>query len=198
MPPVMHRSSVVLALGALALSCASSDTSKSTSPEFAFEASLPDGVARPPSTAEEIARAHPPGTFTLYRLSESDAQAFLQRTEWVEATDDGCTMTVTAMSEDGTPLGEPQTRSAKWWQLRNHAVFPEQAVTITSDSVSIEAGDFDCSLYEVDTPGPDGVAGRMRMWFDEESAGSPVLFISEAGGRVASRMELVDTNRRTR
>ena len=179
------------------LSCASSDTSQSSVTEPIFEAELPEGVAPPPYTAREIARVHPAGTFTLYRLSGEGSPTMLQRTEWVASTAEGCTIAVTAISPDGGTLGETESRSAQWWQLRNHAVFPEEAVRISDDRVAIEAGEFDCALYEVDTPGEAGEGGRMRMWFDKQSAGSPVLFTSEVGGRIVSRMELVETNRRS-
>lgn len=153
------------------------------------EPPLPDGAQQPPYSAAQIAGSHPAGTFTLYRVDAGPGSTF-QRTEWIVSTAEGCSMRMTSQDASGAEAAPPVSASAEWWELRNHAAVPAAATTVRDEAVEIEAGRFDCWLFEVASD-----QGTQRMWFDKRSAGSPVLMTQEVGGAEVMRMELVETNR---
>ena len=103
----------------------------------------------------------------------------------------GCEMRMVATDPAGKPLGEPIEASATWWELRNHGATPADATEVRQERIEVPAGEFDCWLYAVTTDG-----GQLRMWFDQASAGSPVLMTETSEGIEVRRMELLETNRR--
>lgn len=154
----------------------------------------PADTAPTPYTSDEISRSHPAGSFTEYRISGPGRPALTQRTEWATVSDEGCTIVTSMRHSDGSKIGSPKTDHVTWWMLRDHAALPTDEVTIENDRIATEAGDFDCKVY-THVVEADGVVQTMKLWFDDKSAGSPVLLTTEANGKHVMRMELLATNR---
>ena len=154
----------------------------------------PAGAIEPPYTASEIARCHPVGTFTTYRITRGGT-TIEQRTEWIAADVDSCRMKATTVDSDGNALPETEG-SALWWELRDHAAFPREATAESRERIEVASGSYDCTLLTV-RRGPEERRSIDRFWFDRGSAGSPVLYVQEVEGREVMRMELIATNRRS-
>jgi hypothetical protein len=154
----------------------------------------PAGTVEPPYTASQIARCHPVGTFTTYRITRGGSTVE-QRTEWIAADVHSCRMRATTVDSDGNALPETEG-SALWWELRDHAAFPRGATTESRERIEIASGSYDCTLLTVRS-GSGEARSIDRFWFDRGSAGSPVLYVQEVEGREVMCMELLATNRRS-
>ncbi|MEM7167292.1 MAG: hypothetical protein AAF581_17660 [Planctomycetota bacterium] len=73
-------------------------------------------------------------------------------------------------AEGVTVSGERTT----WEELQSHASFPEESVTITTDSRMIPDGEYECWLYTVRTTDGDDNRIERRMWFARALPGPPI------------------------
>lgn len=184
------RTIVLLALIAAASSgCHSPANAPSAETSATPEPVQPPGTRPTPYTAGQIARCHPTGTFTEYRVT-TPAETVDQRAEWVASDALGCEMVATQTRADGTTIGDEIRSVAEWWELRNHAALPYDRSTVSEETIEVEAGRFDCWKYVTEQ---DGMT--TAMWFDKSSAGSPIQYVQSYGSNEVLRMELLATNR---
>jgi hypothetical protein len=160
-------------------------------------------IARQPYTAAELARAHPVDTYTLYRIRAQGQPVMLKRTLWTRSDEQGCGMENFDWAEDAPQEVVQHSGSATWTELKDHASFPAALTDISSDSIQVEAGKFECWLYRFEEPASPGAEGAPEpgpaalnlFWFAKDSPGSPVRYQVHVGGETVFDMELIGTNR---
>jgi hypothetical protein len=150
-------------------------------PAPAAPSSAPAGEMAPtPYTAEQI-RDSTRTVATIEFKVETSGKAVVRRLlRFNAANDEGVDVASQTLDEAGSPLGEPKTEHARWDELRKHAEFPRVATKIREESVTVPAGVFDCTVYEVTR---DGVL--TTFYFAKKAPGPPVLyFTTKDGARV--------------
>lgn len=193
------RSGLLALLGALPglwLSACNSQPSRAA-------ADAPDGIARQPYSSKELARAHPVGTYTLYHITAKGQPAMQRRTVWTRADGQGC-----SMDNFDWPVANPEqvqqsAGTATWDELRAHASFPAALTDISSTTIEVPAGRFECWLYRFEEPAPPATEGAAApaggalnlFWFAKHSPGSPLRYQVQVAGETVFEMELLETNR---
>lgn len=179
--PARFFAPLLLALGATA--CATTASTSDGPPASGAGASTP-------YTAEQIRLANAPGTVRVFRIVQAGVPPTLQTMHFT--ADDGVNATVetTLTDLEGKSLSNPITAEETWEALRLHASFPPEATTRREATCDVEAGTFECTLYEV----RDGDRVS-KFYFAPSEPGPPVLLQVEAGGAVVMQMELLKVER---
>lgn len=141
-----------------------------------------------PYTAAELRDATKIGRTYVFRSEKQGEKPAFRQMKFVGVSPDEATVESLDMDADRKPLGAPQTAKSKWEDLRKHAEFPKDAVSITEGSISVPAGDYDCRIYVVTMPG-----GKVTTFhFAKNLPGPPVLFFTEVNGVKVSTSTLVE------
>ena len=146
------------------------------------------GVMLPtPFTAEQIEDACPAGSAHVFLIEETGEEPKVTRTTFLQAPGEPPRHEQSRETLDGTQVGEPVVASATWEELRDHAAFPAAWTTKKDSECVVEAGSFDCWLYEM-------TQGKQvhRFWFAKSKPGPPVLYERSTEGAVTYRMELIE------
>jgi polyisoprenoid-binding protein YceI len=143
-----------------------------------------------PYGAEEIRKGCPAGRTSVYRVEAAGQPAFLQTMRFVAADEKGGELEISRQREDGTPLGEPARSRGSWTDFQAHASYPAAGAKVTTETIEVPAGKFDCWLYTVRGE-EDGKETILRAWFAKEIAGPPILMTRHAGGNRVFAMTLV-------
>lgn len=152
------------------------------------------GLAPFPYTPTEIRRANPHKTVLVYRM-EGSGRSFIQTMSFLRTDDPGKTrIQMKRMNENGDLLTQPETTTATWEELRDHASFPADATVRTEARVETPGGKFDCWLYTIERE-ENGVATTARFWFAFDKPGPPVIYETEQAGELTSRMVLLEYRR---
>lgn len=147
---------------------------------IAAPADAPLVMAPTPYTFEQIRDASRAGREWVWRLESPGDPIVARRIRFTQVRAEDVSFEVTmldaAMLQDAGP---PETATATWEELRDHASFAERLTTISSEHLDVPAGSFDCVVYRV----RDGAAGQARVfYFARELPGPPVLSFSERSG----------------
>lgn len=140
-----------------------------------------------PYSARQIREAMPVG-FKCHYWTKKEGVHSHEHWEVIHATETEVEILYSTTDGDGRPVGEPNTRTHRWAELRNHALFPADWTTIEDIVQKTPAGEFDCWLYVVSTP--DGTV--RRFYFAKDKAGAPVEFGSWKGDQELERTVLMD------
>ncbi len=153
-------------------------------------AALADAPPAPPATlptpfsAEQIRDAWQPGMRVEMKTVEAGAESSVRMTV-VAATPESVTIRSEALDAKGAPSAPPQESTAKWGELRDHALFP-------ADKASRERAECRSALGAM--PGwryvvaqPEGAS--LTMCFADAAPGPPVEFELKRGGELLSRTE---------
>ena len=134
-------------------------------------------VAPTPYTAEQIRDSTRTVTSIEYKV-EIPGKAVVRRLlRFNGANDEGVDVASQTLDEAGAPLGEPKAEHARWDELRKHAEFPWTATKIREESVTVPAGAFECTVYEVTR---DGTV--TTFYFAKKAPGPPVLYFTMKDG----------------
>lgn len=150
---------------------------------------LGPGLLPTPFTADEIRQGCPDGRLIRLRI-EADGQLVGFRTNRFSAGDaDGATLESQRFAADGTETGPPEADRVTWRQLQAHAAFPAASTTRLAETIETPLGMNECLRYtRVDG---DEVS---TFWFARALPGMPIRFESEAGGRVTSRVTMIESS----
>jgi hypothetical protein len=112
--------------------------------------STPAPVTAPtPYTAEQIRDACPAGKRLDFNVDAPGKERQVRTMSFVTADANGADVEMATLDSTGHSA-EPAKRSHfTWEELREHALFPASATEITSESITVPAGTFDCRLYTV-------------------------------------------------
>ena len=161
-------------------------------------AASPAGPAGPmlptPYTAEQIRSNYPPGTLHVYLHEQPDQPPVLSKTVFVEDDGERATFEMSRILPDGTSLGEAETATERWTELRDHAAFDAGVTTRREASCTVRSGSYDCWLYEK-TEEARGGPILHRFWFAKSKPGPPVLYEQVRGDEVTYRMEMIEFRR---
>jgi hypothetical protein len=156
------RAPIVLAFALLAVVAASSGQDAPPAP--------PAEMLAPPFTAQQIKAATKAGRSYRFRLEQKGQPVQIATMDFPAVTDTGCTMRQGVTDEKGVEVEPAQSREATWDELARHASFPKANTTVREVEVTVPAGTFACTLYEVTLDG--GYVSR--FYFAKELPGPPV------------------------
>ncbi len=148
-------------------------------------------MAATPFTADQIREGCPTGRSDTYRLETMGEEPILRHTTFTNSTAESAEFRTIVKTEDGVSIGEPQTTSATWEELRKHAEYPAKATKIIEEEIVTPAGSFASKHYIVAGTTEDGTAQETHAWFAAELPGPPVLFQTRVEGTVVFSMELI-------
>lgn len=148
-------------------------------------------MAATPFTAQQIREGCPAGRSDTYQIQKIGEDPVLRQTTFTNSTADGAEFRAVMKTQDGVAIGEPQTATATWEELRKHAEYPAKNTTIIEGQVVVPAGTFASRHYIVVSETDDGKAQETHAWFATELPGPPVLFQTKVEGTVVFSMELI-------
>jgi hypothetical protein len=134
-------------------------------------------MAPTPYTAEQIRDATRPGRTYRYRIEVFGSAPILRQITFVDVTPRRARLRTEVLDESGALLSRSEQTTA-WEELRRHAEFPQERVTIEQATATVPAGAFRCAVYTV-RRSPDEV---LRFYFATDLPGPPVLFTTEKAG----------------
>ena len=106
------------------------------------------------------------------------------------ADDERATIVSEILDNEGKTVGEPESSSETWEELRRHASYPRSATTIVEMSIETPAGAFTCKQYTV-VEKTETVERRMVLCFAKELPGPPVEMTVEENGELVLSMSLI-------
>jgi len=138
-----------------------------------------------PYTAEQIRKACGEGRQTTWVI-KMDGK--VQKTTFAFGAGDkkGCTFTISEFKEDGTPKGKPRSMQLTWKQLQAHASYPEKGTKITTETIQLKAGKFECWVYAREAAGQVS-----RFYFAKKLPGPPVKLVVDREGKTVYSMVMV-------
>jgi hypothetical protein len=145
----------------------------------------PDDAAPYPFTSSEIRGGCPQGRVVEYRFEKEGAPSRGERWAFAPIGDDRVAITTTPLDAEGSPAGAPETETAKWTELHEHARFPRAATTIAEESVTVPAGTFAALRYSV-----AGGKDAKTVWFAKSLPGPPIKMQVEHGPQIVLTMTM--------
>ena len=148
---------------------------------------LGPGLLPTPFTADEIRDGCPDGRLIRLLVETDGGEPFLRTNRFIDGDDEGATLESQRLALDGTPLADGEATRVTWRQLQAHASFAAATTRRTSETIDLELGSLDCLRYTA----VDG-AEVSTFWFARSMPGMPVRYQSEEGGRVTSRVTMLE------
>jgi hypothetical protein len=179
---------LLVAMTALLSACASQVPAPAPAPSSPPPAVAPSKPTAPavemaeaPYTLAQIRDACPSGRRLVFKVQEPDKPDVQRVIEFVRSDANGAEIRTSSIDTTGHLLEATTTRST-WEELRAHAEFPKDQVEISHRTVSIPVGTLACTVYKV-TQGQGSEAEVTTYYFSEKTAGPPVFFFVEKGGK---------------
>jgi hypothetical protein len=147
-------------------------------------------VAPYPYTVAEIRAGCPAGRVLEYRVEIAGAPPTVERWTFTPTVNDSVDIMTTTFDADGKQTGEPTTENDKWTALHEHARFPRDATTISSESITLPIGTLDVQRYDVKQKGADGAETVKTVWFARSLPGPPVKIEVTKAGKPAMTMTM--------
>jgi hypothetical protein len=146
----------------------------------------PDSSATLPTpyTAEQIRDVWRPGFRVEMRTTEAGVVSS-QRMSVLSATPEACTIRVEALGAHGEGAAPPRESTAKWSELRDHALFSAANTTRERAECRAPLGAMAGWRYVVAREHGE----TLTMCFADAAPGPPVEFETARGGEVVSRTE---------
>jgi hypothetical protein len=149
-----------------------------------------DDAAPYPYTADQI-RAACHGRVVEYRMEAAGAPTTTQHWEFADVDAQTARITTTTFDADGKSASAPEVETSTWAELHEHARFPHDATTITSETITIPAGTFASARYVVTSGGV-----VKTLWFAHDLAGPPLKLVVTKGGHEVMSMTMLTTRTR--
>jgi hypothetical protein len=140
-----------------------------------------------PYTAEQIRQATAVGRTYEWRREIVGQPATTRVITFTKVTDADAEMSSIDLDAEGKELAPAKVSTSTWEELRQHALFPSDAVQISEETVTVPAGTFDCLKYTV----TKGDAEGMTFLFAKSLPGAPVQFYKVANGTPVMTSTLV-------
>jgi len=165
--------------------CGAPDTAPASAPTSTPAAASADDVAPYPYTVDQI-RAGCHGRVLEYEMAVAGGPPKRQRWEFSDVDRETVTVTTTHLDADGKAVGAPESKSAKWTELHEHARFPRARATLSEETLTLPFGTLECVRYVV-----RGTEGTKTYWFAKTLPGPPVKMIVEKDGKTVMTMTMV-------
>lgn len=148
---------------------------------------LAPGQAPTPFTADEIRAGCPDGRTIRLQVDLAGEPPLLRMSRFYDGDESGTTLERSALSADGSPLGEPEPGRVTWRELQEHASFPADATSVAPERIETAIGELDCLRYTV----LDGSTEQV-LWFADDLPGMPVRYLTRVDGQVVATASVVD------
>ena len=145
------------------------------------------GHAPTPFTAAEIRGGCPAGRTIRLLVEPAGEPPFVREIRFLTSTEEWAEQSSDRLALDGTVVEHGEPERVGWDRLQAHASFPREAVAITSESVTIHAGEFACLLYVVTDD--ESVS---RYWFARDLPGMPVKVETRVADAVVFTMTMLE------
>jgi hypothetical protein len=143
-------------------------------------------MAETPYTAEQIREATRAGRTYVFAITAPGAPATRSTMRFMAVSPEGALIESEQADADGKNARSEPAEHVSWEDLRRHAEFPRAAVTRSEAKVTVPAGTHDCFVYTVKLP-----EQTSTFHFAKTMPGAPILVVTEKGGQVVRRMELL-------
>jgi hypothetical protein len=137
-----------------------------------------------PYTAEQIREAWQPGFSVEMRTREAGVDSS-QRMTVLSATAEAATIRVETLDASGAPSAPASESSAKWSELREHALFEASRATRERAECRSPLGAMPGWRYQTHAANGDALA----MCFADATPGPPVEYETTRAGKSVSRTE---------
>lgn len=131
----------------------------------------------PPFTAEQIRMGTPDGHSLDIVTTREGEVVDRRRTIYFDPDETSVSMSLVPLDAAGVVVGEPMTARTTWEDLRDHAVFPVDTTTATTETIETPLGVLDCARYDV-------ASGEttLAFWFSPAHPGMPVRYSTLSDG----------------
>jgi hypothetical protein len=164
-------------------------TSAPTSASAPAAASNDADIAPIPYTAAQIRGASRAGRTIEYKVEQAGKPPVRRRIAMRAVTVDGADVVSQTLAESGAAVTAPELKHVAWEELRHHAAFPRAATKMHDETLTVAAGTFDCTVYEVVRDG-----ALTTFYFAKTLPGPLVLyFTTKDGARVTTSTMLSNT-----
>jgi hypothetical protein len=197
----MRRSRLAVASTAIVLGLAcepppmSGPPSAPTSAPSATPAPPPTGpapaLAEPaptPFTAQQIRDASRPGRTWIWYVEVPGKPTVRRRVTITKVEPERAEMETAALDETGKEIEKTPAKSVTWEELRKHAEFPRDEVTMREEVIEAPAGVYSCVVYVVKS----GDDETTTYYFAKDLPGAPVYFFTDKGGQRTMTSTLLD------
>lgn len=174
--------------------CSSAEKTGDTPPKHNQQAATASEPAKAPALAPfpytpgQLRDASKAGRIYRYKATAKGGAVSYFQMQFDAVTHADCTVTSFGCDAAGKQLGESGTATSTWEQLQAHASYPADRTAITSDTITVGAGTYDCMKYEIRSAKEPGVINY--FWFAKDQPGAPVKFGTWRNGAVESFTEL--------
>lgn len=146
---------------------------------------MQEGHAPTPFSAEEI-RATCTTSTIKYLVEMKGREDTYQITEFINISESGSYFNEITTDKNGKVQRRRRKNYAEWTDLQEHASFPEENTTITTDKIKLKPGEFECFVYTVKT------GDRLtKLYFAKKLPGPPVYYEKFNKGESVFRMYLI-------
>ena len=132
----------------------------------------------PPFTADRIRMATPDGhTLDIVTMREGE-EVDRRRTVYFGPDETSVSMRLASLSPAGVVSDEVMEARTTWEDLRDHAVFPAETTTMTTETIETPLGSLECTRYDV-------ASGEttLAFWFAAAFPGMPIRYATLSDGR---------------
>jgi hypothetical protein len=152
-------------------------------------ASVAPKMAPTPYTAAQIRDGSPAGRHIVFKVEEPGKPEARRILDFVKTDATGAD-THAAIVDSAGHESDVENDHATWEELRAHAEFPVDVVTVTHQSLASPLGQLACTVYKVkgDAEHPD-----MTFYFADTMPGPPVMFYFEKNGQRLKTSTMVES-----
>jgi len=148
------------------------------------------GYAPTPYSAEQIRDASPKGRKIVFQVEMWGKPMLFRTMTFITSKPTEMAVENDTTGLDGKRVGTKQIIVGSWTDLQSHASFPSENTLITTATITVPAGSFDCWLYEVSTT-KDGKSSVQKYWFAKNLPGPPVCLEESAQDKLVYKMVLL-------
>src|SRR5215207_4051652 len=142
-------------------------------PDSADPHVLGPGLLPTPFTADEIRVACGSGRTMRLLVEEPDGERYERVSRFRDCDVDGATLERWRVAADGGVDGEVVSGRITWRELQEHAAFPADRTTMSTETLELPIGRVECLRY--DTRDDDSAdAPVAKFWFARSHQGMPV------------------------
>ncbi len=133
-------------------------------------------TAPSPYTAMQIRDSSAVGRTYRYRVESMGKAAIEKKLVWKTWSEQDCSIESSKYDLAGKAIGKPKVEKSSWQALRQHAVFLEKNTTTRNEKVTVPAGTFDTTVYQL-VEEVDGNLLTKHFWFAPHLPGPPVKLV---------------------
>ena len=164
----------------------------SDAPELPDPHVLGPGLLPTPFTADEIRAGTASGRTIRLLVEEPEGERYERVSHLTECDDEGATLERWRIAADGGIDGEVARARVTWLELQEHAAFPADRTSVSSETLELPIGRVECLRYDTRVD-ESADAAAARFWFSPVHQGMPVRYeVSTPAGVQRTTMVAVE------